>query len=90
MPVKEAGILSEPAASLPIPKTEHLELINAASPPELPPAVRVKSQGFLVFPYILLPDSSAKQHYGILLLANGITPFFLNISVYRQSVSCGS
>lgn len=46
IPQKAAGILPDPPISLPIPNTEHLEAIIPASPPDEPPGVLSKSQGF--------------------------------------------
>ena len=49
-PHKAAGIRIEPPPSLPVAKGTMPAASAAEDPPEEPPGVRVKSQGFLVTP----------------------------------------
>ena len=58
MPQKAAGILSDPATSLPIASGTHSMATKAASPPDEPPGVRERSQGFRVRPQIRLTVSA--------------------------------
>lgn len=49
-PQKAAGALILPAKSVPIPRGEHLEATNPASPPELPAHDLLLSRGFNAHP----------------------------------------
>jgi hypothetical protein len=54
IPQKAAGILSDPATSLPIASGTHSMATKAASPPDEPPGVRERSQGLRDLPQIRL------------------------------------
>src|SRR5437588_6158758 len=64
----------EPPPSLPTPAAEQQAAIAAASPPLEPPAVRDKSQGLLVRPYMRLSVSHAMRSSGQLVTPRTIAP----------------
>ena len=51
-PQNAEGIRMLPPMSVPIPRADHPRAIRAPSPPELPPAERVLSNGFGIAPNI--------------------------------------
>lgn len=71
--------------SFPIPNGEQYEEINAASPPELPPAVLDLSHGFFTLPYILFVDSLIIKHIGTFDVMKGIAPNSFNNLIYSPS-----
>ena len=72
-----------------MPKGEHLEAINALSPPELPPGVRSLFQGFSVRPHKWETVSFKRPNYGIGLLIKGIAPNYLSIFISWPSFNYG-
>lgn len=66
-----------PPISDPTPNTEHLALMIAPSPPELPPTALPLFQGFKVLPHNRLPVSMAIPNCGTLVCTKGIIPAFL-------------
>ena len=61
IPQKEAGTLTLPPISLPIPKREPPAPIRQASPPEEPPGVRSLLHGFVVIPQTGLLQPKLKK-----------------------------
>ena len=57
VPQKAAGARMEPPMSVPMPSGEHLKPVEAPSPPEEPPGLRVRLCGFRVVPVRLLEQS---------------------------------
>lgn len=90
IPQKSAGFLRLPPISEPIPRGEHPEAINAASPPELPPAVLSTFQGFFVDPQSTLSLLNADNRGGTLDLTKGISPADLRIVIIYPSFSAFS
>lgn len=68
MPLHSAGILIEPAISVPTPSTLPLIAISAPSPPVEPPAVKLVLLGFSVRPNTLFSESAVIIVCGILVL----------------------
>src|SRR5947199_3492198 len=64
----------DPPPSLPTPPAEHPAAIAAASPPLEPPAVRDKSQGLFVRPYIRLSVSQAIRSSGVFVTPTTMAP----------------
>src|SRR3954468_6833166 len=78
MPVKCAGTRIDPPPSLPTPPTDMPAATAADSPPLDPPAVRSRSQGFFVRPYIRLSVSYAIRNSGVLVTPSTIAPADFN------------
>lgn len=74
MPLKHAGILIEPAKSVPMDKGAQLLATKAASPPEEPPAVRVSSKGFFAVPQTKLSEFAENHAVEQFPLTNTIAP----------------
>jgi hypothetical protein len=68
--VKEAGILTLPPISLPIPNGVPLKANNELSPPEEPPLLRRVLYGLVVYPNTLLYVSGIIIAVGTFLLVN--------------------
>jgi hypothetical protein len=62
IPQHSDGIRIDPAMSLPTPRGEPLNAINAPSPPVEPPAVRLVLCGLSVLPKILFSESAVYQY----------------------------
>ena len=60
--------------SLPKPSGDPAAAMIAASPPLLPPAVRLRSQGLFVRPYKGLSDSCQSISWGTLVLPSTMAP----------------
>jgi len=74
IPHADAGIRTLPAESVPIPATEHFSPMRHASPPELPPEVRLKSYGLLTEPNIKFLVSAENPPAHMLVLTQIIAP----------------
>ena len=85
-PQNYAGILILPPISDPNPKTEHLDAINPASPPLLPPTVLSLFHGFNALPHTRLTVSGAIPNWGTQLLTKGIAPEVLKQLINTESV----
>jgi hypothetical protein len=91
MPLNADGTLILPPMSVPIVKGTHLEAIRPASPPELPPQVLAKFQGFFASPQTLLSLCIDRQSYGVLPLTRKIAPAsFIRVMVGQSSVISSS
>lgn len=84
-PHQLAGALMLDPISDPIPPGEHLLATKVPSPPELPPGVRVGSQGFLALPNKLFRDSQVSKNIGMLVLTIGTAPASKSCLTMRPS-----
>lgn len=65
MPLQKAGMRIEPATSVATPNREPRMAMRAPSPPELPPAVRVRRRGLRVRPKTLFSESAVMKLGGV-------------------------
>ena len=86
-PQNAAGILTEPPTSVPTPRGTHPVLTKAASPPLLPPGVRLRSQGLRVKPQTLLWLSGSIMHWLTFPRARMWQPLSLKIFANTESAS---
>jgi hypothetical protein len=90
IPQKAAGSRTLPAASLPKPIGEPQAAMSAASPPLLPPDVRVRSYGLFVRPNSRLSLSKANSRSGRLVFASGTAPAAQSLCTSTASLADGA
>ncbi len=73
-PQYDAGMRKLPPLSVPIPPAEPSMARRAASPPELPPQVKLSFHGFVVRPHTGLEHSKPKRVCGRLVLTYIMAP----------------
>src|SRR6266446_1384905 len=88
-PQKEAGIRTDPPASLPCAIATMPEATAAAAPPLDPPAVRSVFQGLRVAPHARVSVESVAPHSGTVLCASVIRPAARNFAATYE-VDCAT